>query len=107
MRGTLYLRVLYTPDLRRTLTLLTEFTEHPLERLMRAVQEARELPVRRLFTRTHDADALQCLHLLNSLDALAVSYELSLDGEISGREGLHMALSRFDELRTTGEDPVA
>ena len=98
--GKLYLRIVYTPDVRRTLNLLSEFTQHPLASLKQALETSSEVPVRRLFTDTHPRDALHCLHLLNSLDALAVSYELNLDGEVFGREGFHMALSRWDEIKT-------
>ena len=98
MSAKLYLRIVYTPDVRRTLSLLAEFTPHPLASLKQALDTDSEILVRRLFTTSHHRDSLECLHLLNSLDALAVSYELNLDGEVFGREGFHLALSRWDEV---------
>ena len=77
-----FARVLYTPDLKRTVRLFRELTPHALSALSEAFKSASFLRVREIRTVDHDEDAAVCLHLINSLDALGASYELRLDGEI-------------------------
>lgn len=93
-----FVRLLYTPDLKRTVRLFRELTPHALAVLQEAFLHNRFLAVRKIRTIDHDDDAAVCLHLINSLDALGASYELKLDGEILDRELFLNALTQWDEI---------
>lgn len=96
--NTLFIRLLYTPDLKRTVRLFRELTPHALSVLRDAFGQNTFLAVREIRTVNHDDDAAVCLHLINSLDALGASYELRLDGELLDREGFLNELMLWDEI---------
>ena len=102
----LFVRLLYTPDPKRTLRLFRELTPHALSALRAAFSHNTFLAVREIRTVDHDDDAAVCLHLINSLDALGVTYELRLDGETIDKEAFLNALTQWDEISRATERQV-